>query len=76
MKLRTEIKPLNHQGVIAHDKPLMMIGSCFSDNIGERLHSDLFDVIINPWGTLYNPASIAGQWRSFAVTRSIMMGTW
>lgn len=59
MKLRTEIKPLSHQGVVAHDKPLMMIGSCFSDNIGERLRGDLFDVIINPWGTLYNPASIA-----------------
>lgn len=59
MKLRTEIKPLNHQGLITHDRPLMMIGSCFSDNIGLKLKADLFDVTVNPWGTLYNPASIA-----------------
>jgi hypothetical protein len=37
----------------------MMLGSCFSDNIGKRLSELGFDVCVNPFGTLYNPASIA-----------------
>jgi hypothetical protein len=36
----------------------MMLGSCFTDNIGKRLHNFGFDVCVNPFGTLYNPASI------------------
>lgn len=35
-----------------------MLGSCFSDNIGRQLQDYGFDVCINPFGTLYNPASI------------------
>ena len=58
-EFRTIQKPLNYRGVINHRKRLMMIGSCFSDNIGQRLVNAFFDVNINPFGTLYNPASIA-----------------
>lgn len=36
----------------------MLLGSCFSDNIGERLCSDGFDACHNPMGPLYNPASL------------------
>ena len=35
-----------------------MLGSCFTDNIGERLLSEKFDVICNPMGTLFNPMTI------------------
>lgn len=35
-----------------------MLGSCFSDNIGKQLKDLGFDVCVNPFGTLYNPASI------------------
>ncbi len=41
-----------------HDK-VMLIGSCFADNIGTKLNENKFDIDINPFGTLYNPASIA-----------------
>ena len=41
-----------------HDK-IMMLGNCFSDNIGGRLADFGFAVCVNPFGTLYNPASIA-----------------
>lgn len=57
---RTTINPLkDNSGLISHDRPIVMLGSCFTENIGSRLRSELFDVIINPCGTLYNPASIA-----------------
>ena len=59
MDFRTTIKPLAHKGMIAHDCAITMLGSCFSDNIGSRLQRALFDVEVNPFGTLYNPASIA-----------------
>lgn len=44
---------------INHNEHILMLGSCFSDNIGERLRRAMFPVTINPFGTLYNPESIA-----------------
>ncbi|MBR5333000.1 MAG: GSCFA domain-containing protein [Muribaculaceae bacterium] len=58
-KFRTAVEPLRMQGLINHQQGVMMIGSCFSDNIGQRLQMACFDVEVNPFGTLYNPASIA-----------------
>ena len=37
---------------------LFVLGSCFADSMGRRLRDAGFDVCINPFGTLYNPASI------------------
>lgn len=34
------------------------IGSCFADNLGQLLHQHKFEVLINPFGTSYNPISI------------------
>ncbi len=60
MDFRTVVKPVSgHEGLVAHDRPVVMIGSCFTDNIGRRLQDELFDCVVNPCGTLYNPASIA-----------------
>lgn len=42
-----------------HDDAMMLLGSCFSDNIGARLADAMVDVMVNPMGTLYNPMSIA-----------------
>lgn len=36
----------------------MLLGSCFSTNIGERMKDAGFDVMVNPFGTIFNPASI------------------
>lgn len=59
MQFRTEVKPLSRQGLIDHSKRVLMIGSCFTENIGNRLTSRLFNVTVNPFGPLYNPMSIA-----------------
>ena len=59
MTFRTTISPaLSSEVAIDHGHRIVMMGSCFSDNIGERLRQELFDVEVNPFGTLYNPASI------------------
>jgi len=39
----------------------MLIGSCFSSNIGEKMLGEGRDVMINPFGTIFNPASIAAS---------------
>lgn len=59
MRFRTEIQPLpGLQGKIARDSHIWTIGSCFADNIGDRMLSEGFDIEVNPLGTLYNPLAI------------------
>lgn len=57
-RFRTPVTPLALKGTVSHTTPLLMLGSCFAANIGARLQRELFDVCVNPFGTLYNPASI------------------
>lgn len=42
---------------------MLLLGSCFAENMGTRLAENRFNVDINPFGTLYNPASIAAAVR-------------
>ena len=37
---------------------LLLMGSCFAEEIGGRLQEHYFDTLINPHGILYNPISI------------------
>ena len=39
-------------------EPLLFVGSCFADNIGQRFREEGFPVTVNPFGTMYNPASV------------------
>lgn len=58
MDFRTVIPPLDRQGLVKHGETMLLTGSCFTDNIGQRLCEDLFDAVVNPFGPLYNPLSI------------------
>ena len=42
-----------------HSDAMVMMGSCFSDNIGAKLRAAMMLVDVNPFGTVYNPLSIA-----------------
>ena len=44
---------------ITYDDKLLLLGSCFVDNIARKLREYFFRVTVNPTGTLYNPVSIA-----------------
>lgn len=37
---------------------VLVLGSCFADNIGTLMKDCGFDVLVNPFGTLYNPVSV------------------
>ena len=58
MKLFTEVH-CEKNITIAHSDPVCVLGSCFADEMGARLEAAGFDVLRNPFGTLYNPASLA-----------------
>ena len=58
MKLQTPVADEKCKVGISYNDKIMMLGSCFTDNIGKQLLNYGFDVCVNPFGTLYNPASI------------------
>ena len=37
---------------------MLFVGSCFADKIGARFTDEKFRTIVNPFGVMYNPASI------------------
>lgn len=59
MKLKTEIKLPTQPFEISHRDKIISFGSCFSENIGEKLSQHKFDTIVNPFGILFNPISVA-----------------
>ena len=50
------VKSLKKQ--VSYSSQLLLIGSCFSENIGHRLKERQFRTAINPAGISYNPISI------------------
>lgn len=59
MLLRTELPHIPIKKLIAPNDGLLLVGSCFTDHIGEWLQQMWLPVCSNPWGVLFNPASIA-----------------
>ncbi|HVD98957.1 MAG TPA: GSCFA domain-containing protein [Cytophagaceae bacterium] len=55
---RTEINIPSSPEKINHEHKLLTIGSCFSQVIGEQLKENKFEVVANPFGTVFNPVSI------------------
>lgn len=57
-KLRTEVNITRENTNLDYDSTILMLGSCFTTEIGAILNDYKFNVMANPFGTLYNPASI------------------
>lgn len=58
MKLITEVTLPKYPFKLEHNTPVLMMGSCFTENIGRQLERYLFPVCINPFGVIYNPLSV------------------
>lgn len=58
MNYRTIVAPKDYDFNISHQSSLLLIGSCFSENIGNKLIANKFNTLINPSGILFNPISI------------------
>lgn len=57
---RTKVETRSDGLEISHRQKVVMLGSCFTDNIGQRMLNAGFQCLVNPLGTLYNPLSIHG----------------
>lgn len=44
---------------ITYEDKILMLGSCFSENMFHRFEQAYFRAVVNPFGVLYNPLSIA-----------------
>ena len=59
MEFFTQIKIKPFDKRISHSQQILSIGSCFAENIAQRLRSAKFHVTSSPTGILFNPESIA-----------------
>ncbi len=59
MKLQTIVDIQPSAWKIGYEDRILMVGSCFSDEIGAQMQERYLHVTCNPFGTLYNPLSIA-----------------
>ncbi|MEA3478163.1 MAG: GSCFA domain-containing protein [Bacteroidota bacterium] len=58
MKLITEVALPDYPFSLDHQMPVLLIGSCFTENMGQQLERYRFPVCINPFGVTYNPLSV------------------
>ena len=59
MLFHTEIKVQSLDQFIVYGDGLLFLGSCFADEVGGICRGLGFDALVNPFGVLYNPVSVA-----------------
>jgi lysophospholipase L1-like esterase len=59
LKLQTHISlSKNIKNLIDYNSKVILLGSCFSDNIGKKLRYHKFQSVLNPFGILFHPKAI------------------
>ena len=58
MEFRTVVDIPKPSFQIETCEEVLFVGSCFADNIGQRFKDDKFRATVNPFGVMYNPASV------------------
>lgn len=61
VKFQTEVQLPDFRWKTGYREKNVFMGSCFTENVGQRLENANFQVDINPFGILYNPESVAGE---------------
>lgn len=59
MKFRTELDISPFSFSIDHHSQVVLLGSCFSNNIGSKLNKQRIPFVINPHGIVFNPVSLS-----------------
>ena len=70
IKLQTPVEIQESSIKIGFGDGILLLGSCFSDNIGNIMEDMGFNVMVNPFGTLYNPVSVCNSIRRLARTNA------
>lgn len=71
MNFHLEFIPKNFQATISHQHQLMLMGSCFTENIGDKLLAHKFPVLQNPNGILFNPVSVKEALENYITNKQI-----
>lgn len=58
MQFRTQVKIPQYPFSIPPCAKMLFVGSCFAQSMGERFLAEKFRATVNPFGVMYNPASI------------------
>lgn len=58
MQFRTEVDIAKADFEIQPAECMLFVGSCFADRLGHRFVENRFRATVNPFGVMYNPASI------------------
>lgn len=58
MQFHAEFSPKEFENKISLGDKIMLLGSCFTEQIGQKLSDHKFDTLQNPNGILFNPVSI------------------
>ncbi len=69
MNFHLEFTPRPFSTTIHHQHKLLLIGSCFTENIGTKLKQHKFAVLENPNGILFNPISISKSVTSYTLNK-------
>ncbi|HQY11997.1 MAG TPA: GSCFA domain-containing protein, partial [Ferruginibacter sp.] len=65
MDFHLEFTPRQFDTKINHRHRLLLIGSCFTEQVGAKLSAHKFTVLDNPNGILFNPISISRSIASY-----------
>ncbi|MCQ2144100.1 MAG: GSCFA domain-containing protein [Bacteroidales bacterium] len=74
MKEKTTVETGRAPFGIGREDRILVLGSCFAAAVGERLAGEGYEVCLNPFGTLFNPASIASSLERLASGRPFAHG--
>ncbi|WP_313780615.1 GSCFA domain-containing protein [Allomuricauda sp.] len=59
MELQTQIPLLPSDNPIDYQRKVVLLGSCFVENMGEKLDYFKFPLFLNPFGILFHPLAVA-----------------
>ncbi|MGG9964562.1 GSCFA domain-containing protein [Ferruginibacter sp. SUN106] len=71
MNFHLEFSPKQLLQKINHQHKLLLVGSCFTENIGDKLVAHKFSVLQNPNGILFNPVSVKEALENYIVNKII-----
>lgn len=69
MNLYTPVEVVSSMPLLSQENNLLLMGSCFASEMGQRLVDAKFRCDVNPYGVLYNPFSISAALREIIAGR-------
>lgn len=78
MEFRTIVDIPKPDFEIGPCEKMLFVGSCFATEIGQRFVEEKFCGVVNPYGVMYNPASILHtieRWEGHCTTAFLTLGT-